>query len=62
MKMQDAAPLLEKVSPLPVPPFLLNDGFYDALAEDLPPSEQTVQPLRTRQPSFTRGSFANGLH
>jgi len=46
MKMQDAAPLLQKVAPLPLPPFLFNDSMYDIMAEELPPREQAVQPLR----------------
>ena len=61
MKMQDAEPLIQKVSPLPLPPFLLNDGFYDALAENLPPKEQTVQPLRMSQLYFLPGIFAEEM-
>lgn len=61
MKMQDAAPLLQKLAPLPLPPFLLNDAVYDLLAENLPPSEQIVQPLRMLPPSHAARSLAKSL-
>ena len=48
--MEVAAPLIHKVSPLPVPPFLLNNEIYDRLAEA--PSHDTpiTQPLRGSKP------------
>ena len=45
----EAGKLLEKVSPLPLPPFLLNDQFYDTLAEAPPPDQNAPRPL----PSWT---------
>lgn len=46
----EAARLLEKVSPLPVPPFVLNEELYDKLAEAPAPLEyDTARPL----PSWT---------
>lgn len=48
--MADVAPLLQKVAPLPIPPFLLNEKVYDALAEDLPIESDLLPPsaiLRT---------------
>lgn len=44
--MQDAEPLLQKVAPLPIPPFLLNDKFYDTLAENPSLDRNDSQPLR----------------
>ena len=44
----EAAKLLEKVAPLPVPPFLLDESFYDTLAESPAPVE-APRPL----PSWT---------
>lgn len=47
----EAAKLLEKVSPLPVPPFILNEEFYDKLAET-PASLEFSDPRPL--PSWTR--------
>lgn len=44
MRMADVAPLLQKVAPIPIPPFMLNEKFYDALAEDLPLESNAIQP------------------
>ncbi|KAL2058728.1 hypothetical protein ABVK25_000019 [Lepraria finkii] len=38
--MEAAAPLIQKVSPLPLPPFLFNEHVYDSLAEALPMPSQ----------------------
>lgn len=46
MKMADAAPLLNRVSPLPIPPFLLNDKVYAVLGEKPPLDGNVAQPLR----------------
>lgn len=46
--MAAAKPLMQKISPLPVPPFLLDDKFYDTLLE-APSLENVAQPL----PSWT---------
>ena len=45
--MEAAAPIIHKLSPLPVPPFLLNDRMYDSLAEAPPLDSVTTQPLCT---------------
>ncbi len=52
-KMEAAAPLIQKVFPLPVPPFLLNQKFYDALAE-APSLDKVVLPIRasTVRPNY----------
>lgn len=42
--MEAAGPLIQKVSPLPVPPFLLNEHLYDSLAEALPLDVTDTQP------------------
>ena len=48
--MEVAAPLIHKVSPLPVPPFLLNNEIYDRLAEAPSHDTPVTQPLRGSQP------------
>ncbi len=56
----EAAKLLEKVSPLPVPPFILNEKFYDTLAEAPAPFE--FDPT-SPSPSWTRAKkMASGAH
>ena len=45
----EAAKLLEKVSPLPVPPFILNEHIYDTLAETPAQVDYAPRPL----PSWT---------
>jgi len=52
MIMADVAPLLQKVAPIPIPPFMLNEKFYDALAEDLPLESNTIQPTPGLRASF----------
>lgn len=42
--MEKVGPLLQKVSPLPVPPFLLDDKVSRSLAEGLPLDPTTVRP------------------
>jgi hypothetical protein len=49
--MEAAAPLIHKVSPLPVPPFLLNEHLYDVLAEAPPLDSASTQPLCTAKSS-----------
>ena len=49
--MEAAAPLIQKISPLPVPPFLLNEHLYDSLAEAPPLDTTNTQPLCTPRPS-----------
>lgn len=49
-KMEAAAPLINKVSPLPVPPFVLSPKFYDDLGE-APSLDKVAQPLRTSDKS-----------
>lgn len=47
--MTAAKPIIQKISPLPVPPFLLNEKFYDALSEAPSLDMSATQPL----PSWT---------
>ncbi|KAL9632586.1 MAG: hypothetical protein Q9164_005227, partial [Protoblastenia rupestris] len=47
--MEAAKPLIEKVAPLPVPPFLLNDEIYRHLAEKPSQGSNSHRPL----PSWT---------
>ncbi|KAK0516126.1 hypothetical protein JMJ35_002160 [Cladonia borealis] len=47
--MEVAAPLIQKVSPLPVPPFLFSNELYDRLAEAPSHDTPVAQPL----PSWT---------
>ena len=49
MNDMEAARLLEKVSPLPIPPFILNEHIYDTLAENPAQDEHAPRPL----PSWT---------
>ena len=49
--MEVAAPLIQKVSPLPVPPFLFSNVLYDRLAEAPSHDTPVTQPLRGFQPS-----------
>lgn len=49
--MTAAKPIIQKISPLPVPPFLLDDKFYDNLSEAPSLDMNVTQPLR---------AFSNG--
>lgn len=44
--MEAAKPLIEKVAPLPVPPFVLDSSIYDGMAETALLEQSVVQPLR----------------
>ena len=54
--MEVAAPLIQKVSPLPVPPFLLSNVLYDHLAEAPSHDTPVIQPLRASQPFYRSNS------
>lgn len=45
----EAVKLLDKVSPWPLPPFMLDEHFYDTLAEAPPQDQNSSRPL----PSWT---------
>ena len=45
--MAAAKPIIQKIAPLPVPPFLLDEKIYDVLSEDPPLDMNVAQPLRT---------------
>ena len=45
--MAAAKPIIQKIAPLPVPPFLLDEKIYDALSEAPPLDMNVAQPLRT---------------
>lgn len=49
--MAAAKPIIQKISPLPVPPFLLDEKFYDTLLE-APSLENVAQPLRACRSLF----------
>ena len=44
--MAAAKPIIQKIAPLPVPPFLLDEKIYDALSEAPPLDMNVAQPLR----------------
>ena len=44
--MAVATPIIQKISPLPVPPFLLDDKVVDTLLEAPPLDMNVAQPLR----------------
>lgn len=44
--MEAAKPIIRKIAPLPVPPFLLDDRVYDALSEEPLLDRNLTQPLR----------------
>lgn len=44
--MAAAKPIIQKISPLPVPPFLLDDKVVDTLLEAPPLDMNVAQPLR----------------
>ena len=49
--MAVATPIIQKISPLPVPPFLLDDKVVDTLLEAPPLDKNVAQPLRAYPPS-----------
>ena len=57
--MEAAKPLIEKVSPFPVPPFLLDDSIHRSLAEGLPVDSTTAQPLRKSSNACLHGECAD---
>ena len=50
--MAAAKPIIDKIAPLPVPPFLLDDKIYDALLEAPSLDMNVVQPLRAFPPLY----------
>ena len=44
--MAAAKPIIQKIAPLPVPPFLLDDEVYKALSEAHSLDMNVAQPLR----------------
>ena len=46
--MAAVKPMIQKIAPLPLPPFLLDDTFYDTLSEAPPLDKNVAQPLRAR--------------
>ena len=44
--MAAAKPIIQKIAPLPLPPFLLDEEIYDALLEAPPLDMNVAQPLR----------------
>jgi len=57
-KMEAVGPLIQKFSPLPVPPFLLNQKVYDSMAET-PSMDSLTQPMRASREALSHGSSAD---
>lgn len=47
--MEVTKPIIQKIAPLPVPPFILDDKFYDTMLEAPSLEMNVAQPLREFQ-------------
>lgn len=59
--MSAAKPIIEKMAPLPVPPFILDERIYDVLSESLSLEMNVAQPLRMCR-TLSPFSKADWLH